>query len=167
MATRTIDGQTYTYASVEDVLDRLHAINQGALTNINAVRYWPQVTTGKTPLIVPVVGTAQHEAVTYGSENVHTTRNYLLILYIRPFTQGVPSKTAQQDTEALIDDVLFTYWQRPRLEAGNPPSPLTGIMADIRITQDSGLVTERSEEGGLATVRFTVVVETEQTIRRL
>lgn len=166
MASRTIDGHTYTYASVADVLDRMHAINQ-TLTNLNAVRYWPQVTTGKTPLIVPVFGAAQHEGVTYGVENVRTTRNYLLILYIRPFTQGVPTKTAQMDSEALIDDILFAYWRRPRLESGTPPTPLAGIMEDIRITQDSGLVAERADEGGLATVRFTVAVETEQTIRRL
>lgn len=166
MATRTVDGQTYIYASVGDVLDRLHAIN-GTLTGINALRYFPEKVTGFMPCIVPVFGTGTHTTDAYGVENVRTTRTYLLILYIRPFTQGVPTKTAQVESEALIDNVIFTYWQRPLLEAGDPPTPLDGIMEDVRITQDSGLVSERADEGGIATVRFTLTVETEQTIRRL
>lgn len=166
MATRTVDGQTYIYASVADVLDRLHAIN-GGLTGIQPLRYFPADPTGFMPCIVPIFGTATHTAETYGVENVRTSRTYLLILYIRPLTQGVPGKTAQTDSEALIDEVIFSYWQRPRLEYGTPPLPLDGIMEDVRITQDSGLVSERAGEGNVATVRFTLTVETEQTIRRL
>lgn len=166
MATRTVNGQTYIYASVSDILNRLHAIN-GELTGITPLRYYPENVIGHMPCIVPVFGTGTHTTDPYGVENVRTSRTYLLILYIRPFTQGVPTKTAQIDTESLIDDVIFTYWQRPRLEYGDPPSPLNGIMEDVRITQDSGLISERANEGSVATVRFTLTVETEQTVRRL
>lgn len=153
--------------SVPIVLDRLYAINQ-QISGIFASRYYPA--TRREKLITALPGPGRHDFERYGVEQLHTVRNYSLLLWVRNFFSGAIGETAQREAEALIDVIVFDYWQRPRLElaavnhAGvTVQEPLAIVMADARITADTSIEVDKD----LAIVRYTLPVETVVTIRRL
>lgn len=148
------------------VLDRLYAINQ-TITGVSASRYYPQ--TKREKLITALPGPARHESERYGVENVHTIRNYTLVLWVRNFLSGAIGTTAQREAESLIDTIAYEYWQRPRLELAIQNEagvtvwePLDVVMQDARITADASIAVEDD----LAVVRYTLPIETVVTIRR-
>lgn len=158
-------------SSIADIQDRLFAINQTIDAGLLAVRYYP-LSTDRLPLITTVPGRASHNDTSYGTENILTSREFMLLLWIENFMAGVPAQTAQRKAEALMDKVIETYWARPRLElavvngAGvTVDEPLPGVMADARITLDSGIIADR-DNPKIATVRYTLTVETVSIIRR-
>lgn len=157
--------------TVDVVQDRLYAINQLIDADLAASRYYP-TSTDRLPLITSIPSRASHNVTTYGTENMLTSRDYLLLMWVENFMAGVPTVTAQRKAETLMDKVIETYWSRPRLELAEVNAagvtvfkPLDGVMEDVRITLDSGIVAEK-DNPKIATVRFTLAVETARIIRR-
>lgn len=153
--------------SVPIVLDRLYAINS-QINGLSASRYFPANRREKLITALPRAG--RHNTERYGVEQLHTIRNYELILWIRNFFSGAIGETAQREAEELIDLVNYEYWQRPRLElaavnhAGvTVYEPLPIVMEDARIISDASIEVDKD----LAVVRYTLSVETVVTIRRL
>lgn len=153
--------------SIPMVLDRLYAINQ-TISGISASRYYPAQK--RQNLITAIPGPGNHSFERYGVGNLHTARNYSLILWVRNFLSGAIGATAQREAEGLIDVIVYEYWQRPRLELAEVNDagvtinePLSIVMEDARITADSSIAVEDD----LAVVRYTLNVETVVSIRRI
>lgn len=155
---------------VSTVLDRLYAINQ-TLTDINAARYYPRDLSGKAPLVIALPqGRATYDQA-YGLPNIQMVRPYVLILYAGNFDAGVPTVSAQKAAERLMNDLPRLYFARPRLELAETNDagvtvykPLTGV-SETSLQADDGLTYD--QRSGMAVVRFTLQVKTEDTIERV
>lgn len=136
---------------IEDIGDRIHAINQ-TITSVRADRYFDTNSQqGTLPVLVPTVGrvlSTDRQAV--GRRIV--TRQWFIYAYVWNMNAGLPSRSAQKKSEALIEEVEDAYDVRDRLQLNG--SSLNWVMQSV-LGDDSGIVVR---DNGLAVIEFPLTV---------
>src|SRR5690242_16810287 len=102
---------------IVSVGDRLHAINS-TVTEWTAKRYWPTnyASSALWPLVVPLPSrrtTAQSPRA--GAELAHVTRLWSIIVITGTMMGGIPSETAQRNSEAALEILNDLYFSNPKL----------------------------------------------------
>jgi hypothetical protein len=155
---------------VKDVLDRIHAVHEEIKTvNANLTLKPQRYFTGykgiaALPQITPFIPSGVHDNTSYGSDVRHSVWSIPIVLLVDDLEAGSGGKDAQKNTEACIDHLVEAYWNRPRLETV-ALGALEWVLTDARLTQNTELQTV--PETTIATVRFTLVVETTTDMERI
>lgn len=124
-------------ATVVTVQDRIYAINQ-TISEVTAERYFPESQdSARLPLLTCLPGRKVYKKGR-GAQSSLGTREHRLLLIVEAWMAGIPTQSAQEAAEILIDAIEDAYLCRPRLEL-NGGDPLDGV-TDVTLGGDSGLI---------------------------
>lgn len=145
-----------TDATIVLVADRLHAIHQ-TISGVTASRYFPRnFDSAVLPLVTAVPGRRVRDTESVGRREDLSVRTWDVVLFVDNWMGGLPTETAQADTETLMDTLSDTYLARPLLELNGASLP--GVLSAV-LTEDTGVLTLEGDNA-IALVRFSLVITT-------
>lgn len=133
-------------ATVPDILDRIHAINQ-TITGVKARRYFDNTDSAKLPLLVAYPRRVIARERLYEWQ-VRITREFVIVAILGSFMQGIPTESAQKLAESLVESIEDAYGTRDRLQL-NGDTLVNLYRADLGA--DTGII---EREGDLAVIEF-------------